>query len=344
MVTYIEQIVDMLIEIEKKIRNKEICIQDVSLEEILSLVEMIYINETGSGEEISLTARNLLGNAVSDCNQNNYADILHLFILQLSILNRQRMQLQQSRKDYTAIFVRHEYRKNKIRNETCEPRDDNWLQGQGRVYTVITGDYDNVLIPENVSSDLDYFLFTNNNNIKSDFWIVVYIENVEKLNNAYLSRHVKFFHKKYLRGYDYSIYQDSSVRIIGDMKEFIRKYYVSGALICFNHSKNNCIYDEEKDCEALKKDSVEVMRRQMDMYRSEQYPEHNGLILGTVLVRSHHSGEVDQLMEEWWKQLINGSKRDQLSFNYVCWKLNFHYDSVDVPLYDSGYFRYEGHK
>ena len=27
-------------------------------------------------------------------------------------------------------------------------------------------------------------------------------------------------------------------------------------------------------------------------------------------------------MDEWWEEIKNGSHRDQLSFNYVCWKNN----------------------
>ena len=28
-------------------------------------------------------------------------------------------------------------------------------------------------------------------------------------------------------------------------------------------------------------------------------------------------------MKKWWKMILNGSKRDQLSFIYISWKYNF---------------------
>ena len=33
-------------------------------------------------------------------------------------------------------------------------------------------------------------------------------------------------------------------------------------------------------------------------------------------------------MKNWWSEIENNSVRDQLSFNYVCWKINIQYLSV----------------
>ena len=47
------------------------------------------------------------------------------------------------------------------------------------VYTCITGDYDNLHEIKKKEKDIDYYLFTNNKNIKSKTWKVIYIENEE---------------------------------------------------------------------------------------------------------------------------------------------------------------------
>ena len=56
------------------------------------------------------------------------------------------------------------------------------------VYTCITGNYDNLneITPEVYEENIDYYCFTNNQNIKSDTWNVVYIK-----NNG-LSNHLEF--------------------------------------------------------------------------------------------------------------------------------------------------------
>ena len=48
-------------------------------------------------------------------------------------------------------------------------------------------------------------------------------------------------------------------------------------------------------------------------------------------------------MEDWFKELKNGSHRDQLSFNYVSWKnkdVNVTY--LDKYIYKSNYFNWVG--
>ena len=57
--------------------------------------------------------------------------------------------------------------------------------------------------------------------------------------------------------------------------------------------------------------------------KSEKYPEHNGLLFASVLIRKHHDENLKKVMEDWWYCVKNYSKRDQLSFNYVAWKNNF---------------------
>ena len=55
------------------------------------------------------------------------------------------------------------------------------------VYTCITGSYDDVKeFKEFKEKNIDYILFTNNKDYKSDFWNVVYIEN-DVLDNVRLN-------------------------------------------------------------------------------------------------------------------------------------------------------------
>ena len=51
-------------------------------------------------------------------------------------------------------------------------------------------------------------------------------------------------------------------------------------------------------------------------------------------------------MEKWWEELKNKSHRDQLSFNYVVWKLQTDIVSyLDKNIYKSEYFKWNpGHK
>ena len=39
---------------------------------------------------------------------------------------------------------------------------------------------------------------------------------------------------------------------------------------------------------------------------------------------------VKELMDEWWNEVKSMSRRDQLSFNYVCWKKDFQYSICNL--------------
>ena len=39
------------------------------------------------------------------------------------------------------------------------------------------------------------------------------------------------------------------------------------------------------------------------------------------MVRKHNKKDCIELMEKWWNEINNYSHRDQLSFNYIVWKL-----------------------
>ncbi|MDE7250890.1 MAG: hypothetical protein K2N82_13635, partial [Lachnospiraceae bacterium] len=80
-----------------------------------------------------------------------------------------------------------------------------------------------------------------------------------------------------------------------------------------------------------------TMDVQIERYRNAGYPEHNGLIDSGILVRELKNERVIKVMETWWQEVLHGSKRDQLSFNYACWKNDFVYDSTDLYIYENKY-------
>ena len=77
----------------------------------------------------------------------------------------------------------------------------------------------------------------------------------------------------------------------------------------------------------------------MDKYQKEGYPKHNGLVASGILFRNHHDKDVIKVMEDWYSEVVYYSFRDQLSFNYVCWKNNFVYDESDIFYFKNEYFQ-----
>lgn len=210
------------------------------------------------------------------------------------------------------------------------------------VYTAVTGTYDEPIIPSYVNDDFDYICFTDNPFLKSDFWQIRQLES-EDLDSVRSARMYKILPHKYLSDYDYSLWIDTNIEITGDIADYINKYSTNKKLLCITHELRDCIYDEADACISMKKDSEDTIIRQKMAYKDESYPHHNGLIASGVLFRNHHDGDVIRVMEDWFTQVCNHSYRDQLSFNYACWKNNYEYEESPIYYEKSVYFQRHDH-
>ena len=211
------------------------------------------------------------------------------------------------------------------------------------VYTAVTGNYDDIIVPRYINPDFDYICFTDNPNLFSDFWEIRQMEDLD-LDEVRKARRYKILPHKYLSEYDYSIWVDSNFEITGDLKDYVHRYGVNNQLLAIKHELRDCLYEEKDACISQNKDSNEVMNKQIEKYRNESYPEHNGLVASGILFRNHHDSHVIKVMEDWYHEIVNHSFRDQLSFNYACWKNDFQYDESPLFYYRNEYFLRHDHK
>lgn len=235
------------------------------------------------------------------------------------------------------------YYENLLRNMELSNEVKKRFTGKPVVYTAITGSYDNVKEPLHKLPGVDYFLFTNNPNLKSEKWKVIFLENEEKLDNVRLARKIKLLGHEILEAYDYSIWVDGKLQIRDDLLEYISANGGENAILCFNHPAHDCVYQEIELCKTLQKDSAEIMQEQINRYLDEGYPEHNGMIDSACLVRDLHDEQLRETMKIWWNEVLNGSRRDQLSFNYACWKNKQKYDTSKLNIYSNKYFTNHAH-
>ncbi|AUS03985.1 glycosyltransferase domain-containing protein [Pseudotamlana carrageenivorans] len=217
------------------------------------------------------------------------------------------------------------------------------MKGRIIVYTAIFGNYSG-LIPQQNIEGVDLVCFTDQD-ISSRYWTIKKVKALVPNDNTRSNRYYKLLpHKCLSKTYDVSIYIDANIWILKDIRPLVEAQLKTAKMAFFDHNQNyadkrDCIYQEYQAI--LKKgkntgefkDDPEVMKFQIEKLKNEGYPENFGLISGCVLVRKHFDSEIIKLMEAWWDIVLNGSKRDQLSFNYVAWKLNFtnfNYISGDV--------------
>ncbi len=188
--------------------------------------------------------------------------------------------------------------------------------------TSITGGYDTLRLPEHLSPDIDYFLFTDRP--ETDGYGVFQVRPLEGPadNLTRASRHAKLQPHHCLAHYDIVVWCDANIIIRDDLGPLLRRFADSNLPVAFvPHPLRRCLYHEAVICALSGKDRTETIVAQMLAYQREGYPTDQGLIETGFFACRPQRPETRAFFDAWWGQLSRGSQRDQLSANYVLWKL-----------------------
>lgn len=243
----------------------------------------------------------------------------------------------------TNILIRAQYHENQMRNQDIKSRCHSFNPKSTVIYTAVTGNYDDLKQPLFTNDELRYVCFTDNKELHSDVWEVRYFDVPVDMEAKHKIREFKILPHKYFPDYDTSIWVDASCHILGDLREYMALYQDKSNVLFFPHRDRNCIYDEGAECILLRKAKKELLIRQMAHYLNQGYPKENGLFWGGTIVRNHNDKDVINIMEDWWEEICNFSKRDQISGPYVFWKDGGHYDLSNIFYYDNRWLKVYPH-
>lgn len=209
-------------------------------------------------------------------------------------------------------------------------------RGRRVVYTCLFGyserfsDFEVVASPE-----IDYVVFTDDPNLKSKFWNVV-LAPFSDIDPPKRSKGFKHRPHVYFPDYSESLYLDNTIRLKISAAEIFDNFMTAGTLIrAFKHPDRDCSYDEAEIVGAIGYDSVDVIARQMEYHRGQDFPTHIGLNATGFLLRRHNDPLVKSTMDTWHAEMMQFSKRDQLSFNFAAWKHSLEISTFAGSLYDN---------
>jgi len=208
------------------------------------------------------------------------------------------------------------------------------------VYTALFGERDD-LRETPIYDCADYFCFTDNKDIKSDNWKVIYIEKEEDPFIQY--KKFKFFPHKYFKEYKYSIWLDGT-RILKISPDVFIKTFLKESLIArFKGNNINNVYDEAREVIRLGYLDRNSVISQMREYKEEGY---NGkdLTCGGVIIRKHNNQKLIKYSEECFNEILKGRKREQLSADYLLWKNEIKCSIINENIYDTKYLEVFSHK
>lgn len=200
--------------------------------------------------------------------------------------------------------------------------------GRTAVYTCITGGYDTLKPVPKPGTGIDYVCFTDRppDRPPSPWKCRPIPQELAGLSDVRKQRTLKILPHRYLPEYDASLWVDANIHMDGDMGAFFGRYDLRKSPLYTNrHPLRDCVYQERDAVVKLGKDTAENVRGQMDKILAEGYPEHNGLAETNIMLRDHFDPLCRRAMEAWAAELAAGSHRDQLSFDYSCWKVGLRY-------------------
>jgi hypothetical protein len=214
------------------------------------------------------------------------------------------------------------------------------------VFTCITGGYDPLRPPCHIDPRIDYWCFSDRPLSVNGPWRGVPVDQLKfgaKDTNRFVKMHPHQLPE--LRDYDFTIYVDGTIEIIGPVYELVQDCASrTGEIFLYDHPVRDCIYDEAIACAGLGHDNVLTIAAQMRGYRRAGYPSHAGLTEAGVMVR-RKSPLVDRLMEGWWEEYRRGAPRDQLSLGFVAWRQGMTLQSLGPsdPRFGQRYFQLHPH-
>jgi hypothetical protein len=155
--------------------------------------------------------------------------------------------------------------------------------------------------------------------------------------------HKVMMHKLFPKA-SYWLWMDGNQQLIVDPWQLVDRYMdMSADIATYKHPTRKCVYEELDACLKLRKDNAALMRSQVLSYRQAGYPANNGMCETTVMIR-RNTKAVRDFNEQWWREIVRGSVRDQLSFNYTMRKMTMVYKAMAGRRDKPKYFKYFSHR
>ncbi len=191
------------------------------------------------------------------------------------------------------------------------------------IYTAIVGNYDGIQQPIITDDRFDYILFSNDiEDTNVGIWQVRQF-NYENKDRIKIARWVKTHPEQLLEGYEFSVWMDANIQIKTDYiyRRTIDLFDEKEVISTVVHLERNCIYKEMFTVYDYGFETENTLLNWAKVLRRNRYPYNNGLNETGILYRCH-CFIIKELDELWWWCVDKYSRRDQLSFNYILWKLN----------------------
>jgi len=185
-----------------------------------------------------------------------------------------------------------------------------------RVYTAVFNRFDRVRSPSAINPSWTYTCICNPWMAVPHPWEVSVRDFHGSARKS--SRYYKIMAHKSFPKDTVTVWHGGNVQLLTQPEELV-KLLGNNDIAVIKHSGRESVYDEAKVCVESGLADHERVESQIARYQSEGFP--GTRLSAAFLVVRRHTNKVAALNELWWSEVSNGSIRDQISFDYCCWKL-----------------------
>jgi hypothetical protein len=180
-----------------------------------------------------------------------------------------------------------------------------------------------------------WIYITDNLEIKSSFYNVIYLENLEILKQFdYLKNDMKKYYRvicKFVKinshlifpNYKFYLFIDASFEITNKKMYNIINNFINNdyKLVLFKPNKLNSIQEEIRFCfnlRSIPRSSAKHLRRR---YQDKDFIDNK--LYETGIYFKKNCNEINIFCDEWFKENLNIIYRDQISLPFILWKPSF---------------------
>lgn len=202
-----------------------------------------------------------------------------------------------------------------------------------RFFTCSTAGYDEPLPWEAFVEGADHHFYSDQDGPREQAQWQIHPLAFRHENPVKTARRHKSQPHHILEDVDIAIWVDGNICVTGDVAGLIAKVLEHDAAFGVIPHPYRASVSEELGLLSIRSiDDPGVMQAQFETYLKQGFPDDDGLTETNFLVMDLRRPETRRALDIWWSEIEHGSRRDQLSFDYACWKAG----AKKVPLISNG--------
>lgn len=220
------------------------------------------------------------------------------------------------------------YRSDFLEKVACGDRAELALHGRSALsglkiafFTCSTGGYDQPLPFEGFVAGAEYIFFSDQPGpSQQGQWRMrpLALTHAHQIKTA---RMHKTQPHRCLEGVDIAIWIDANIAVTGDVAPWIAQILQEEAAFgVIPHPYRASVATELAALTKMKIDAPDLLQSQYAQYQAEGFPDDGGLTETNFIIMDLRRPEARAALDIWWNQIDTKSHRDQMSFDYACWK------------------------